>query len=48
MASLQTHCEALKSTKASLEEEMGTQLLSQLSTDDQTEVDQLTDAIKEV
>nr|XP_018670625.1 structural maintenance of chromosomes protein 3-like isoform X2 [Ciona intestinalis] len=46
LASLQSHCEALKSTKLSLEEEMGTDLLSQLSSDDQGEVDRLNDEIK--
>ncbi|XP_076824516.1 structural maintenance of chromosomes protein 3-like [Clavelina lepadiformis] len=48
LQSLQTNCEALQSTKLSLEEEMGTDLLSQLSTDDQQEVDRLNDEIKEL
>nr|CAB3266386.1 structural maintenance of chromosomes protein 3-like [Phallusia mammillata] len=48
LASLQTHCEALRSTKSSLEEEMGTDLLSQLSSEDQMEVDRLNDEIKQL
>jgi len=48
LAGLQTHCDALRSTKSSLEEEMGTDLLSQLSSDDQHEVDRLNDEIKQV
>lgn len=48
MNELKKHLESLKSTELSLNEEMGTDLLSQLSTDDQTELDTLNDEIKQV
>ncbi|XP_039261631.1 structural maintenance of chromosomes protein 3-like [Styela clava] len=48
LAALQTHCEALKSTEKSLKEEVGTNLLSQLSAEDQMEVDRLNDLIKQL
>ncbi|XP_071947976.1 structural maintenance of chromosomes protein 3-like [Antedon mediterranea] len=47
LGSLQSSLEAMKSTNASLEEEIGTALLSQLSVDDQREVDKMNDQIKE-
>lgn len=48
LASLEYHYEELKSTKSSLELEKGTDLLSQLSSEDQQEVDRLNDEIKKV
>merc|ERR1712096_178203 len=48
LGQLMTNRDVLKSTKASLEEEMGTDLLSQLSMDDQREVDKLNDNIKTI
>ena len=45
MASLQTSLESMKTTAQSLNEELGTDLLSQLSVEDQIEVDKLTDQI---
>ncbi|XP_070540446.1 structural maintenance of chromosomes protein 3-like [Ptychodera flava] len=46
--SLKSNLEAMKSTAQSLEEEMGTDLLSQLSVNEQKEVDKLNDEIKEI
>ena len=48
LASLQNQCGALKATKVSLEEEMGTDLLSRLSGDDQKECDLLNEEITNV
>ena len=48
LSQLQRNFEGLKSLQTSLKEEMGTDLLSQLSTDDQHEVDRLSDEIKQV
>ena len=45
LASLQTSLESMKTTAQSLNEELGTDLLSQLSVEDQIEVDKLTDQI---
>ncbi|XP_072027015.1 structural maintenance of chromosomes protein 3-like isoform X1 [Amphiura filiformis] len=46
LSSLQASLEAMRGTAQSLEEELGTDLLSQLSVADQREVDQLNDEIK--
>lgn len=46
MSNLQSSLEAMKGSAQSLKEELGTDLLSQLSTEDQSEMDQLTDQIK--
>ncbi|XP_041476327.1 structural maintenance of chromosomes protein 3-like [Lytechinus variegatus] len=46
--SLNTNLEAMRSTASSLEEEIGTDLLSQLSMGDQREVDSLNDEIKDL
>lgn len=46
LTALQSHCEALRSTEKSLQEEVGTNLLSQLTVEDQQEVDNLNDLIK--
>ncbi|XP_077991930.1 structural maintenance of chromosomes protein 3-like [Glandiceps talaboti] len=46
--SLKSNLEAMKSTLQSLEEEMGTDLLSQLSVTEQKEVDALNDEIKDL
>ncbi|XP_064600089.1 structural maintenance of chromosomes protein 3-like [Liolophura sinensis] len=48
IGSLQTSLEAMKSSAQSLNEELGTDLLSQLGVDDQKEVDQLNDQIKQL
>jgi len=48
LGQLMTNRDVLRSTKTSLEEEMGTDLLSQLSMDDQREVDRLNDDIKQI
>ena len=45
LASLQASLESMKTTAQSLNEELGTDLLSQLSVEDQIEVDKLTDQI---
>jgi len=42
----QSSLEAMKATAMSLKEELGTDLLSQLSTEDQFEMDKLNDDIK--
>ena len=45
MGSLQASLESMKTSAQSLQEELGTDLLSQLSVDDQMEVDRLNDEI---
>ena len=45
LASLQGSLESMRTTAQSLNEELGTDLLSQLSVDDQREVDKLNDNI---
>ena len=46
MHNLQSSLEAMKGSAQSLKEELGTDLLSQLSIEDQAEMDQLTDLVK--
>ena len=46
VASLQSSLEAMQSSASSLNEELGSDLLSQLSVEDQREVDYLSDQIK--
>ena len=46
VSNLQSSLEAMKGSAQSLKEELGTDLLSQLSTEDQAEMDTLTDQIK--
>lgn len=46
LTSLKASWEAMKSTHASLQEEIGTDLLSQLGVEDQREVDKLNDEIR--
>ncbi|CAH1784036.1 unnamed protein product [Owenia fusiformis] len=48
LASLQQSLDSMKTTAQSLNEELGSDLLAQLSTEDQTEVDNLNDQIKEL
>ncbi|OWF38325.1 structural maintenance of chromosomes protein 3-like [Mizuhopecten yessoensis] len=48
VASLQTSLEAMQGSAASLNEELGSDLLSQLSVEDQREVDYLNDQIKQL
>lgn len=48
MASLQSSLEAMQSSAASLNEELGSDLLSQLNVEDQREVDHLNDQIKQL
>lgn len=45
LASLQSSLESMKTTAQSLNEELGTDLLAQLSVEDQREVDKLNDQI---
>ena len=46
MTSLQSSLDSMKTTAMSLNEELGTDLLAQLSVDDQREVDKLNDQIQ--
>lgn len=46
MTSLQSSLDSMKTTAQSLNEELGTDLLAQLSVDDQREVDKLNDQIQ--
>lgn len=48
MANFQSSLEAMKGTAMSLKEELGTDLLSQLSAEDQGEMDKLNDQIKQL
>ena len=48
LASLQASLESMKTSSSSLKEELGTDLLSQLSSDDQREVDRLNDEITQI
>ena len=48
MASLQASLESMKASEQSLKAELGTALLSTLSSDDQLEVDRLNDEIQEL
>ena len=46
LASLQSSLDSMKTTAQSLNEELGTDLLAQLSVEDQKEVDKLNDQIQ--
>ncbi len=46
MQSLESNLQSMKTTAMSLNDELGTDLLSQLSVDDQREVDKLNDDIQ--
>jgi len=48
LASLQASLESMKASEQSLKAELGTALLSTLSSDDQLEVDRLNDEIQEL
>jgi len=48
LASLQASLESMKASEQSLKAELGTALLSTLSSDDQHEVDRLNDEIQEL